>query len=89
MGGYTKKKNVTVQQLIDKLAYYEDLAEKGRLVDIETYQKRLIRYIDAGKYRSADKKVFSENDVIYLIEHGVFQCEAEQGNYLQKGMDDR
>ena len=82
MGGYTKKKNVTVKQLIDKLAYYEDLAEQGRLVDIETYQKRLIRYIDAGKYRSADKKVFSENDVIYLIEHGVFQCEAEQGKYL-------
>lgn len=83
MGGYTKKKNATVQQLIDKLAHYEDLAEQGRLVDIETYQKRLIRYIDAGKYRSADEKVFSENDVIYLIEHGVFQCEAEQGKYLQ------
>lgn len=83
MGGYTKKKNATVQQLIDKLAHYEDLAEQGRLVDIETYQKRLIRYIDAGKYRSADEKVFSENDVIYLIEHGIFQCEAEQGKYLQ------
>ena len=72
-----------------EFAHYKDLAEQGRLVDIETYQKRLIRYIDAGKYRSADKKVFSENDVIYLIEHGVFQCEAEQGKYLQKGRDDR
>ena len=60
-----------------EFAHYKDLAEQVRLVDIETYQKRLIRYIDAGKYRSADKKVFSENDVIYLIEHGVFQCESE------------
>jgi hypothetical protein len=34
MGGYTKKKNVTVQQLIDKLAQYEDLAEKGLLVEL-------------------------------------------------------
>ena len=74
---------------VKQLAHYEDLAEQGRLVDVETYQKRLIRYVDAGKYRSADKKVFSENDVIYLIEHGVFQCEAEQSTerlaYWQKG----
>ena len=37
----------------------------------------LIGYIDAGKYRNADEKVFSVNDVVYLIEHGIFPCKTE------------
>ena len=70
-----------------EFAHYKDLAYQDGLVSIETYQQRLIRYIDAGKYRSADKKVFSENDVVYLIEHGIFPCksEAEQALAERKG----
>lgn len=67
---------------VNKLGRYEDLAEQGRLGGIEEYQKRLVRYIDAGKHRSADKKVFSENDVVYLIEHGIFPCKSEADRAL-------
>ena len=69
---------------LEEFQHYKELAEQGRLMDIETYQQRLIRYIDAGRYRSADKKVFSENDVVYLIEHGVFQCESEAEQALER-----
>lgn len=30
-------------------------------------EKKFIEYIDAGHYRSADEKVFSENDVVNMI----------------------
>lgn len=30
-------------------------------------EKKLIEYIDAGHYRSADEKVFSENDIVNII----------------------
>lgn len=78
------KPNVSIAELISRLAHYEDLAEQDGLVSIETYQQRLIRYIDAGKYRSADKKVFSENDVVYLIEYGIFPCKSEAEQALER-----
>ena len=67
-----------------EFAHYKGLARQDGLVSVETYQQILIRYIDAGKYRSADKKVFSENDVVYLIEHGIFPCKTEAEQALER-----
>ena len=69
---------------VDKLGRYEDLAYQDGLVSVETYQQSLIRYIDAGKYRNADKKVFSENDVVYLIKRGIFPCKSEAEQALER-----
>ena len=81
---YNRECQEILENISLKLKHYEDLADQDRLVDIETYQQRLIRYIDAGKYRNADKKVFSENDVVYLIEHGIFPCKSEAERALER-----